>query len=174
MTSASEAKIRDLVWEYPEREGQPFLLLDAGVEIGRLAFHEEPAASIGEIRGQKWTFRYSARLHPRVTVYRGDSQELVAEYVPCLTGGGMVSFDSGVRYRWRKASVWGDNFCFRHLEQKSSVCLSQETGSLTQGGKVSVCCGSAGLPETPVLLLLAWFLRIMDFEMLVEGLFRVG
>ncbi len=54
------------------------------------------------------------------------------------------------------------------------MCLSQETGSLTQGGKVSVCCGSAGLPETPVLLLLAWFLRIMDFEMLVEGLFRVG
>ena len=59
-------------------------------------------------------------------------------------------------------------------EQKSSVCLSQETGPLTQGGKVSVCCGAADLPETPVLLLLAWFLRIMDFEMLVEGIFRVG
>ncbi len=53
MTSALETKIRDLVWEYPEREGQPFLLLDAGVEMGRLAFHEEPAASIGEFRGRQ-------------------------------------------------------------------------------------------------------------------------
>ena len=59
-------------------------------------------------------------------------------------------------------------------EQKSSVCLSQEAGPLMQGGKVSVCCGAADLPETPVLLLLAWFLRIMDFEMLMEGIFRIG
>ncbi|MGA2269300.1 MAG: hypothetical protein ABSH44_12595 [Bryobacteraceae bacterium] len=174
MTPTSEAKIRDLVWQYPELEGQPFLLLDAGVEIGRLAFHEEPAASIGELRGQRWTFRYSTKLQPRVTVHRDDSQKLVAEYVPCLTGGGVVSFDSGVCYRWRKASVWGDKWCFCHQEQKSSVCLSQDTGPLTQGGKVSVCCGAADLPETPVLLLLAWFLRILDFEMLVEGIFRVG
>ncbi|MGA9625982.1 MAG: hypothetical protein WBL65_22155 [Bryobacteraceae bacterium] len=174
MTSALETKIRDLVWEYPEREGQPFLLLDAGVEMGRLAFHEEPAASIGEFRGGRWSFRYSTKLHPRVTVHRGDSQELVAEYIPCLMGGGLVSFHSGARYRWRKASVWGDKWCFRQQGQKSSVCLSQETGPLTQGGKVSICCGAADLPETPALLLLAWFLRIMDFEMLVEGLFRVG
>jgi len=54
------------------------------------------------------------------------------------------------------------------------VCLSQEAGPLRQGGKVSVCRGAADRPETPILLLLAWFLRIMDFEMLVEGLFRVG
>jgi hypothetical protein len=174
MTSTSETKSRDLVWQYPKHEGQPFLLLDGGVEMGRLAFHEEPVASIGELMGQRWTFSYSTRLHPRVTVHRDDSQELVAEYVPCLTGGGVLFFNSGARYRWRKASVWGHKWCFCHPEKKSCVCLSQETGPLTQGGKVSVCCGEAGLPETPILLLLAWFLRILDFEMLVEGIFRVG
>jgi len=174
MTSSPESKTRELIWEYPEQEGQPFILWDEGVKAGWLQFQQEPAGSTGEFRGQRWVFHYSARLHPRVTVYRGDSQSVLAEYVPCLTGGGWVSFDSGVRYRWKRADIWGGRWCFRQAEQKSSVCLSQEAGALAQGGKVTVCCGAAGLPETPVLLLLAWFLRIMDFEMLVEGIFRVG
>lgn len=174
MTSLSESKTRELIWQYPQQEGEPFLLWDEGVKAGCLRFHKEPEESSGEFRGQRLAFRYSAQLHPRVTVYRGGSQDVLAEYVPCFTGGGMVSFDSGVRYRWNKTDIWGSKWCFRHAEQKSSVCLSQEAGPLSQGGKVSVCCGAADLPETPVLLLLAWFLRIMNFEMLEEGLFGVG
>jgi len=174
MTSSPEPKTRDLIWQYPEQEGQPYMLRDHEEEVGWLRFHEEPAASIGQLEGKRWVFRYTTRLHPRVTVCSEDSQRVVAEYVPSLTGGGLVSFDSGVRYRWRKPGLWGDKWCFCHAEQRSSVCVSQEAGPLTHGGKVSVCCGAADLPETPVLLLLAWFLRIMDFEMLVEGIFRVG
>ncbi|MGP8242952.1 MAG: hypothetical protein ACLQVN_00360 [Bryobacteraceae bacterium] len=174
MTSLPESKIRQLVWQYPETEGQPFVLWDEGVKAGWLQFHEGPVDSTGEYRGQKWVFRYSTHLHPRVTVYRGDSEQVLAEYVHCFTGGGLVSFDSGVRYRWKRTDIWGARWCFRRAEEKSSVCLSQEAGPLTQGARVSVCCGAADLPETPVLLLLAWFLRIIDFEMLVEGIFRVG
>jgi hypothetical protein len=66
----------------------------------------------------------------------------------------MVSFDSGVRYRWKKADMWSGKWCFRHAERESCVCLSQDAGPLVQGGRVSVCCGAADLPETPVLLLL--------------------
>jgi len=174
MTSAAEGKTREMMWQYPDEEGQPFLLWDEGMNAGWFQFQEEPADSTGEFRGQKWVFRYSARLHPRVTVYRGDSPDPLAEYVPAFTGGGMVSFDSGVRYRWRRSDIWGSKWCFHRVEDKSSVCLSQETGALIEGGRVAVCRGAVDLPETPVLLLLAWFLRIMDFEMLIEGIFRVG
>jgi hypothetical protein len=174
MTSVPESKPREMTWEYPEEEGQPFLLWDEGVKAGWLRFHQEPAGSTGEFRGQRWVFRYSARLHPRITVYRGDSQQTLAEYVPSFTGGGCVSFDSGVRYRWRRADIWGTRWCFRRADEKSSVCLVQEAGPLIEGAKVSVSGGAVGLPETPILLLLAWFLRIMDFEMLAEGIFRVG
>jgi hypothetical protein len=174
MALVSESKTRELIWEFPGQEDQPFTLWDEGVKAGCLRFQKAPAESTGEFRGRRWEFRYSIRLHPRVTVHREGSPEAFAEYVPCFTGGGLVSFDSGVRYRWRRADVFGNRWCFRHTEQKSSVCLLQETGALTQGGKVSVCCGAADLPETPVLLLLAWFLRIIDFEMLTEGVFRIG
>jgi hypothetical protein len=174
MTSSTESAQREFTWQYPKQEGHPFVLRDDGGEAGWLQFHEGPEVSTGEFRGKKWFFRYSADLHPRVTVHSAESHHVVAEYVPSMTGGGVVSFDSGAHYRWKKADVLGSRWCFRHREQNSSVCLSQEAGPLTKGGKVAVCCGAADLPETPVLLLLAWFLRIMDFEMLVEGIFRVG
>jgi hypothetical protein len=174
MTSWPESNTREMIWQYPDEEGQPFLLWDEGKKAGWFQFYQEPAESTGEFRGQKCVFRYSARLHPRVTVYRADSQDVLAEYVPGFTGGGLVSFDSGGRYRWKRSDIWGTKWCFRRADDKSSVCLSQEAGPLIEGGRVSVCCGMADLPETPVLLLLAWFLRIMDFEMLVEGIFRVG
>ncbi len=174
MTAVSESKTRELTWQFPEKEDQPFTLWDGGVKAGCLRFRKAPADSTAEFRGQKLVFRYSIRMHPRITIYREGSQDALAEYVHCLTGGGLVSFDAGARYRWKRADVFGTRWCFRHTEQKSSVCLFQETGPLTQGGKVSVCCGAADLPETPVLLLLAWFLRIIDFEMLSEGIFRIG
>ena len=174
MASMSDFGIGELTWRYPEREGQPFVLRDDGTEVGCLHFRERPQGkSTGEFGGKTWAFEYSADLHPRVTIFDADSQAL-AEYVPSLAGGGVVSFHSGVRYRWRRANVWGTKWCFCHPEQKSSVCVSQETGALTAGGKVAVCCGSSGLVETPVLLLLAWFLRILQFEMLTEGNSRIG
>lgn len=136
MTSLPESKTLELQREYPQQEGQPLILWGEGVKAGWLEFHQEPAESTGEFRGQRLVFRYSARLHPRVTVYRGDSQEVLAEYVPCFTGGGIVSFDSGVRYRWKKADMWSGKWCFRHAERKSCVCLSQDAGPLVQGGRV--------------------------------------
>ena len=174
MTSTPASKTRELIWQYPDHEGEPFVLWDEGVKAGCLRFQPEPGESTGELKGERWRFRYSIRMHPRVTVYRGDSEEVFAEYVPCFTGGGMVSFESGVRYRWRRTDIWGKHWCFRSAEQKSAVCLTQETGPLSHGGRVTLCCGAAVQPETPVLLLLAWFLRILDFEMLVEGIFQVG
>jgi len=174
MASPAESKTRDLTWEYPKSEGDPFLLRGEQGEAGRLQFHEEPEASIAEFGGNRWTIRYTTKLRPHIRIYLADSQQLVAEYVPVLTGGGVVTFASGARYRWKKTAIFGDKWCFRTEEQSASVCIRQEAGALRQGGKVAICCGAENLPETPVLLLLAWFLRILDFEMLVEGIFRVG
>ena len=175
MTSASESTTRDLAWEYPGQEGQPFILRDENGEAGWLVFREEPAASSGGYGDKRLLFHYSTTLHPRVTVSsEEDPQHVIAEFLTCWTGGGWVSFDSGVRYRWRKAHLWGGAWCFTRMDEKASICLSQESGPLMQGGKVKVCCGAMDQPETKILLLLAWFLRIMDFEMLVGGLFRVG
>ncbi len=113
MTATPESKTRELIWQYPDHEGDPFVLWDEGAKAGCLRFQPEPGESTGELRGQRWRFRYSIRMHPRVTIYRGDSDEIFAEYVPCFTGGGLVSFESGVRYRWKRTDIWGKHWCFR-------------------------------------------------------------
>lgn len=175
MTTTTESTTREMTWRYPERDGQPYVLREGGADAGWLEFHDQPGArSTGEFNGRRIEFEYTAELHPRVLVRHDGSQDLVAEYVPNLAGGGVVSFASGARYRWRRSNVFGAKWCFCQQENKRSVCVSQESGPLAHGGKTTLCCGAAGLPETPVLLLLAWFLRIMEFEMLGEGLSRMG
>jgi len=178
MPTAVESKTREFAWQYPAREGDPFVLREDGTDVGWLEFHETPARSTACVRGRNLIFHYRAfghNLHPRVTITsEEDPEHVVAEFMPCWTDGGWVSFDNGVCYRWRKSHLWGKTWCFRQQGQESSVCLSQDSGPLMEGGKVHVCCDAADRPETPVLLLLAWFLRILDFEMLVDGLFRVG
>lgn len=172
---ASSALIgRELAWDYPASERRVFVLRAAGVEVGWMRFQEEPwLRSAGELSGGRWTFERTAALRPHVTVYSEDSQDVVAELVPSFTGGGMVSFATGARYCWKRANIWGTRWCFRREGQASSVCLSQQAGPLISGGKVTVCCGAADLPETPVLVLLAWYLRVLDFEMFTEGIARV-
>lgn len=174
MTSTAKTETRDMIWDYPKEEGKPFVLRDESGALGWLEFHEEPEITLAAFGGNQWAFRYTTGLRPRVTIYRADSDEPIAEYAPSILGGGIVSFTAGSRYRWKKLDLVHERWCFRSLRDQSAVCLQQESGPLAQGGKVSMCCGAAEQPETPILLLLAWFLRILDFEMLVEGIFRVG
>jgi len=175
MVAFAESKTRDLIWRFPEQEGRPFVLRAGETELAWLDFHEQPAASLGGFDATRLLFHYTTNLHPRVTISsEQDPSHVVAQFLPCWTGGGWVSFDSGACYRWKKSHLWGSTWCFSRQGEESSVCLSQQAGALIEGGKVRVCCGALDRPETRVLLLLAWFLRIMDFEMLVEGVFRVG
>jgi hypothetical protein len=174
MTISAEPKARDLTWEYPRQDGQPFVLHEGGVEVGHLVFRKEPEASEAEFAGQKWVFHYTTTLRPHVRIFLAGSERPVAEYTPSLQGGGEVAFDSGETYRWKKSHLFGEAWRFGNPGRKSCVCVEQESGRFTQGGRIALCCRECNLPDRPALVLLAWFLRILDFEMLVEGMFGVG
>jgi hypothetical protein len=174
MVTLSALGARELIWRYPRKENQAFELCAAGEEFGWLRF-EDPAGvrATGELNGQRYTFRHSGGAHPCVFVANEDSTP-VAEFVPRLTGGGTVSFANGARYCWNRAKIWSTQWCFRKEGQTSSICLSQQAGALTEGGKVNVCGKAAQVPETAVLVLLAWYLRVLAFETLVEAIPVVG
>ena len=174
MPSMTPSQTREMRWEYPAEDGQPFVLREGQRELGRLLFREEPEPSLAQFESERWKFHYSIRPRPHVKIWTEESCEFVAEYVPALTGGGMVTFASGARFRWKKSELLGSRWCFRSLDEDSSVCVAQSAACLTEGGKVSICCGAANRKETPLLLMLAWFLRVLDFEVLVEGMFRIG
>ena len=138
-----------------------------------MEIHEGPGQRTFAGLAERWGFEHSAASHPAVTVFRGDSCEVVAEYFPDLRGG-IVTFPSGSQFCWRRACLWGTRWCFKGRGRSASVCLSQEAGPLIQGAKVTVCGEAAKLPETPILLLLAWYLRVLEFEREAERMTTVG
>ena len=175
MTTLSELGTRELTWQFPRKENEAFELRADGEEFGRLRFDDASGVrAIGELEGRRWVFQHTGGTHPHVIVFKEDSASPVAEFVPRLTGGGTVSFASGARYCWNRAKIWSTQWCFRREGETSSVCVSQQAGALTEGGKVNVCGKAAHLPETAILVLLAWYLRVLAFETLIETIPTVG
>jgi len=176
MNALSEVGARELTWRYPRTHNGAFELLVGETKLGWLHVDERLGSqSLAELDGQTWKFRHSAGALPRVIVCKENSPDILAEYVPRLTGGGVLSFASGVSYCWNRSKIWSPTWCFRREgAPKGSVCLSQEAGPLRDGGKVRICGDAAALPEAPVLVLLAWYLRVLAFEELMEQIPGVG
>lgn len=175
MTTGSAIQSQDLAWCFPDAGQKAFVLRAAGAAVGWLQFEAKAGArSTAGFDGSWWTFEQASGLHPNLTIRAGASDEFVAEYVPHLTGGGVVSFASGARYCWTRQSIWSDRWCFRCKRDKSAVCVSQEVERLMDGGKVQICPDAALLPEAPILVLLAWYLRVFDFDRLGQNITLCG
>lgn len=174
MTALSEVATREMNWQFPRSLNAPFELYAAGAQVGSLRFEDLfGARAIGELEGKTWVFDYKCVPHASVSICKAGEETPVAEYVPRLTGGGIVTFAGGARYCWNRAKIWSSQWCFRR-EGQASICMSQHAGALTEGGKVSVCEQAAQMPETAVLVLLAWYLRVLAFQNLTEAIPTVG
>lgn len=175
MTTQSARIDHEMEWSYPEPGEQAFVLRAHGERIGLLRFEKQPGArSVAEWDGQRWTFERHGLFHPSVTVRCEGSGEIVAAFTPSPAGGGGVAFSTGKHFGWAREHPWASTWCFRSKEHKSTVCVSQRAGPLTAGAKVTVCPNAATAPETPLLVLLAWYLRVVEFEKLSESIFVCG
>jgi len=176
MNASATPKGRELAWSSPQAGQRAFVLRAGEKEVGRLQFEDGVGGrSTAELDGRRWTFERTGAFYPSVTIYAEGASEPVAEFIPRLAGcGGVVSFASGVRYCWNRAHVWSASWCFRREGERSSVCVTQEAGPLKSGGKAIVCCDAAPLAETPVLVLLAWYLRVLMFARMAESIVVCG
>lgn len=177
MTSCAQVLPCEMVWQYPRTHGGAFELSAGELALGRLQFDGRPGApSLGELRGEKLVFQHTGTTMPGVTVRGEAGGESIAEFVPAIFGGGAVSFPSGACYSWKRVKVWGSTWCFRRQGESNphSICVALEAGPLQSGGRVKVCADAAALPETPILVLLAWYLRVLAFELLGESIPGIG
>ncbi len=175
MPALSQLGNHQLDWIAPEPQGGAFVLRAAGETIGRLQFHaEEGRSATGELDGRRLVFESAGPHHPNVTIRDEASRDIVATFSPSWTGGGFVSFSTGERYRWNRADLLSGCWCFHREGSKKSVCVSQKAGPLNSGGNVKVCAGAVSHPESPILVLLGWYLRVLAFERLAESVVSVG
>jgi len=163
--SLNEIGGRQLEWRQPEALRRCYQLADEGREIASLRFESSfGSRATGECGGNSWTFKRTGFFATRVTVRVAGADNDLAVFTPTWTGGGSVEFNWGPSYRLRKKNFWGTEWAFEREDESAAVTLSGLHGVLKQGARATVPPSAAGLPETPVLLLLIWYVRLLLAE----------
>jgi hypothetical protein len=168
MVRLAELANRELHWVESAGGSWAYDLRSGAEQIGHMRFETESGSRArAELDGRTWFFERNESLGMSVAVHAEGSPEPYATFTQRWTGGGIVKFRSGVQYCWNSSHIWSTTYCFRRKGQKPSVCVSQEVPS-RRGSRVTVCADAIAMPETPVLILLGWFLEILVFERLAE------
>jgi len=163
--SLAEAAGHQLEWRQAEFLHRAYQLMDKGQELGLLVFESSSGSrATANCGGHAWTFKRTGFFATRVTVREPGSDDDLAVFTTTWTGGGSVTFNWGPCYHLRKKNFWGTEWAFEGADGTAAVSLSGVHGVFKEGGAASVAPSAAGLPETPVLLLLIWYVRILANE----------
>jgi hypothetical protein len=155
----------ELEWRQPEARHRLYQLTRNGETIATLRFEKfSGSLATGEYAQKQWTLKRTGFLSPRVLVREAGSEVDLAIFTPGWTGQGWLMFNSGRRYHLRSTNFWQTEWAFDAEEGSPAVILTGPHGVFKQGGRATVTESSASLPETPVLLLLIWYLRILMNE----------
>jgi hypothetical protein len=154
-----------LEWRQPHAFQRYYELLADGDVTATLRFEKScgtlAAAEFGQHR---WTFKRSGFWSPKVSVRDAGSEVDTAVFTPQWKGGGELLFQSGRRFILKSVSFWGGEWTFETGDGSEVVSVHGPHGLVYSKGEVSLGLTAAALPETPVLLLLIWYLRLLMQE----------
>jgi hypothetical protein len=155
----------DLEWRQPEALHRFYQLASNGEEVATLRFEKRNGSlATGAYGEAEWTFKRAGFLSPRVSIRESGTETDIAIFTPTWTGRGWLVFDSGRRYHLRPTNFWATEWAFETEDGSQTVVLSGSHGLFKQGGHARVAESAASLPQTPVMLLLIWYLRILMNE----------
>lgn len=156
---------QELEWRQPRAGRRLYELTEAGRGVAALRFQSVCGSlAAGEYGSGKWTFKRTGFLSPRISVRAEGSDTDIATFTPGWMGGGWIVFGWGRRYQLRQSNFWGTQWTFQGEDGKPAITLSARQGFLKEGGLVTVAPSAQGLTETPVLLLLIWYVRVLMNE----------
>jgi len=152
---------RELEWKQPQVMRRFFTLTGESGEIASLRF-ESMTKATGECAGGKWTFKRTGFLSPKITVRAAGSDVDLAVFTPSWMGSGSVVFATGARYILRSTNFWRTEWTFETEDGRALATLSGRPHLFKQGGIATVT--QADLADTPVLLLLMWYVRVLIYN----------
>jgi hypothetical protein len=155
----------ELEWRQLETGRRLYQLTRNGETIANLRFEKRCGSlATGEYGQGKWTLKRTGFLSPRVLIREAGSDADIAMFTPGWTGSGWLAFTSGRRYHLRPTNFWATEWAFVAEDGSPTVILTGPHGLFKQGGHARVTESAASLPETPVMILLIWYLRILMNE----------
>lgn len=163
--SLDEVVDRELEWRQPETLRRSYQLTLDGQEVATLRFEKLLGSlATGEYGQRRWTFKRTGFFSPRASVREAGSETDVATFTPNWGCGGSIAFASGRHYKLVHKNFWGTEWAFRAENGTDAIVLSGPHGVFKAGGSARVAQSAAGLPETPLMLLLIWYLRVLMNE----------
>jgi hypothetical protein len=152
-------------WRQPKALERYHELTVDGEITGTLRFAKcAGTLAVAEYGGRRWTFKRSGFWSPRVSVREEGSAVDSAVFTPKWKGGGEIVFQSGRRFILKSISFWGGEWSFENESGAEVISAHGPHGLAHSQGEVSVGLGAATLPETPVLLLVIWYLRLLMLD----------
>jgi len=152
----------ELVWRQPETFRRFYQLTCNGSEVATVRFEKRSGLLATEECGQrKWTFRRTGFLATRVSIRQAGAETDLATFTPSWTDRGSLVFSSGRRYQLLPTNFWATEWSFQPEGESPVVTLSGPHGFFKQSGNTRAAPSAAASPETPVMLLLIWYLRIL-------------
>ena len=171
MKAFSSAVGTDLYWIQPKGLDNRWFELRAGRDVVATLGFETLCGSLAGAQSAdgSWTFKRLGFFNPRVTVRRAGEEVNLAIYTPRWTGReGTLEFPDGRVFGWVQANFWATKYQITDTAGYSLVSFESgaEKSRLSDVFKTQarVETGPRGraLPELPLLVLLGWYLIILQ------------
>jgi hypothetical protein len=169
MEALSTAIGSNLCWVQPKTLERQFELRTEGGLFGSLRFEKAlgTLATASSAAG-RWTFKRAGFMNPRVTIREAGRDVDLAVYWPKFWGGGWLECADGSRFQWKSMNFWGTSWGFANTREelvftmKPGAEKSKLSDLLKSQAIVEIGTQSFGLAELPLLLMLGWYLMIMQ------------
>jgi hypothetical protein len=158
----SETVGEELLWVQPAARRREHELRAGDEVVATLRFQRGSLAD-AEAEGYHWTFKRQGFWQPRVTVRVPGSDADVAVFRPHWAGGGTLEMADGRTTRLSSANFWQSEWTWQDKDQPL-ILFKGRHGIVKARGAVEIQPGSARLPDTPLLVLLGWYLILLHAD----------
>src|ERR1700730_10112241 len=153
---------QELLWIQPaalRREHE----LRAGDEVVATLRFQRGSLADAEADGHHWTFKRQGFWQPRITIRVAGSDADIAVFRPHWAGGGTLELIDGPTVRLSSANFWQSEWVWQEKDQPLMLFKGRH-GIVKAKGAVEIQPGAAGRPDTPLLVLLGWYLILLHAE----------
>jgi hypothetical protein len=158
----SETAGEELLWIQPAGRRREHELRAADDVVATLRFQRGSLAE-AEAEGHHWTFKRQGFWQPRVTVRAPGSDADVAVFRPRWAGGGTLDFADGRSVRLSSANFWQSQWVWQEKDQPL-ILFKGRHGIVKAKGAVEIQPGAESRPDTPLLVLLGWYLILLHAD----------
>lgn len=153
-----------LIWVRPSQDDRSYALRSGEDEVAVLRW-EKSSGSLAHARSSagSWTLKRIGFLQPRISVREAGASEDLAWFEPGMGGGGAVHLASGHIFRW-SSNVWRAEWAWVNAAGKHGVKIHREFSVGERAGTVVIEPGVLPDRELPILIVLGWYLIILQTD----------